>query len=55
MNENYKNIETSFVETLVTKITNIKNDPATNIDLNNKTRLQSTFNQDTNKVTSDYR
>jgi hypothetical protein len=50
------NIETSFVETLVSKITNIKNDPASMIiEPNSKTRLQSTFNEDTIKVTYDYR
>ena len=47
------NIETSFVESLVTKITNIKNDPAS--FNNDKTRFQSTFNEDTNKITTDYR
>lgn len=44
------------MESLVTRITNIKNDPASiNEEANNKTRYQNTFNEDTNKITSDYR
>lgn len=50
-------VENSFVEDLVTKIANIKNEQGTTMlnELNSKTRFQSTFNEDTNKLTSDYR